>query len=71
MFEAEGYGPGEFNWRVPASTTCQVTARRDNVELWSDSAHADENDYLTFTVPVTAVVPMMIEIDACRRRGKT
>jgi hypothetical protein len=41
------------------------------VELWSDSAHADENDYLTFTVPVTAVVPMMIEIDACRRRGKT
>jgi hypothetical protein len=71
MFEAEGYGPGEFNWRVPAGTTCQVTARRDNVELWSDSAHADENDYLTFTVPVTAVVPMMIEIDACRRRGKT
>ena len=69
-FEAEGYGPGEFDWRVPAGTTCQVTARRDKAELWTDSAQAGESGSLTFTVPVSAVVPMTIEIDACRRRGK-
>ncbi len=69
-FEAEGYGPGEFDWRVPAGTTCQVTARRDNAELWTDSAQAGESGYLRFTVPVSAAVPMTIEIDACRSRGK-
>ena len=66
-FETEGYGPGEFNWRVPTGMTCRVTARRDDTLLWSGSASADERGRLAFVVPVSAVRPMMIEMVACAR----
>ena len=66
-FEAEGFGPGEFNWRAPARMACQVIARRDNASLWSGSAAADESGRLAFAVPVLDAKPTTIEIGPCRQ----
>ena len=66
-FEAEGFGPGEFNWRAPARMICQVMARRDNAALWSGSAAADESGRLAFAVPVFDAKPTTIEIGPCKQ----
>ncbi|MBO0751929.1 MAG: hypothetical protein J2P53_07455 [Bradyrhizobiaceae bacterium] len=65
-FEAEGYGPGDFTWRVPAGTACRVAARRGPDELWAASIAADDIGRLAFTVPVSAATPVHIEIGACK-----
>ena len=65
-FEVEGYGPGDFIWRVPAGMACRVTARLGSDELWAGSVAADNDGRLAFTVPVSAATPLQIEIGACK-----
>ena len=65
-FEAEGYGPGDFTWRVPAGMACRVAARRGSDKLWAGSVAADNNGRLAFTVPVSAATPLQIAIGACK-----
>jgi hypothetical protein len=65
-FEAEGYGPGDFTWRVPAGMACRAAARRGSDELWAGFIAADNDGRLAFTVPVSAVTPLQIEIGACK-----
>ena len=61
--EASGFGPGEFSWRVPPGSYV-VTARRGEQQLWRQTVDADLSGFLGFTVPVAAIDPVSIALEA-------
>ena len=66
-FEALGYGPGEFAWRVEPGDTFTIAARRGTQSLWTGSATADAQGRLAFTVPADAIEPLSLEMARVNR----
>ncbi len=62
-FEAEGYGDGSFLW-TGASGRSTISVERAGVPLWRGSAQADEAGRLAFTLPISAVASVAVEV-AC------
>jgi len=61
-FEAQGYGDGAFSWSGAAFSHYIITADREGKEVWRQTAEADDAARLEFSLPVSAIDPIMVRI---------
>jgi hypothetical protein len=61
-FEAQGYGDGSFSWSDAAFSHYVVTVARGGQEVWRQMAEADDAARLEFSLPVSAIDPIMVRI---------
>lgn len=61
-FEAQGYGDGAFSWSGATFGHYVITAAREGREVLRQTAEADDTARLEFSLPVSAIDPIMVRV---------
>jgi hypothetical protein len=68
-FEAQGFGDGEFSWRLAAPIKRRIRVIRGGSDIWQGHAIADADGRLHFKLPVQAIEPVLVEVRCEDERG--